>query len=54
MKPDFDYDLLYKADQFLSIRLLPKRPKVIKIHGSIHDRMQMAITLDEVSREINT
>jgi hypothetical protein len=50
MKPHVDYDLLYKSDQFTRIRISLQKPVVVKIHGSIEDKKQMAITLNEVAR----
>jgi len=46
-----DYDLIYKEQDFENINWLDNRIRIIKIHGSIDDRNEIAITLKRVSRK---
>lgn len=43
------YQLIYREDQFDSVDWEGSGLKVIKIHGSIHDRLNIAVTIKKVS-----
>ena len=44
-----DFDVLYKEEDFRRIDWSSDRVRLIKIHGSIHDKEAMAITLRQIS-----
>jgi tetratricopeptide (TPR) repeat protein/NAD-dependent SIR2 family protein deacetylase len=44
-----DYDIYYRDEDFSGIEWESTRPKLIKIHGSIHDRTDIAITMQLVA-----
>lgn len=46
-----DYEVLYREEEFRMINWAQDRVRLIKIHGSIHDKQAMAITLRQVARE---
>lgn len=46
-----DYDLLYREEEFGKIDWAKDRTRLIKIHGSIHDKQAMAITLRQVAQK---
>lgn len=43
------YDIYYREKDFPGINWQNRRPKLIKIHGSIHDREEMAITMQQIA-----
>ena len=46
-----DYDLLYKDEDFEKINWAQDRVRLIKIHGSIHEKGALAITLSQVAKK---
>ncbi|MFH1014332.1 MAG: tetratricopeptide repeat protein [Nitrospirota bacterium] len=44
-----DYDLFYMEDQFDQIDWAKRRPRLLKIHGSAHDKKNMGITIKQVA-----
>jgi tetratricopeptide (TPR) repeat protein len=46
-----DYDVLYREEDFEKINWATDRIRLIKLHGSIHDKQAMAITLRKVARK---
>lgn len=44
-----DYDVLYKSDDIGAIDWSHHRVRLIKIHGSVHDKKNMAITMRQVA-----
>jgi tetratricopeptide (TPR) repeat protein len=48
---NFDYDVIYREDDFKHINWTQERFRLIKIHGSIDDPQAMAITLSAVATQ---
>ena len=46
-----DYDVLYREDEFEKIDWAQDRIRLIKVHGSVHDKQAMAITLRKVAQK---
>jgi hypothetical protein len=46
-----DYDVLYREEEFEKINWAQDRIRLIKLHGSIHDKQAMAITLRRVAQK---
>jgi hypothetical protein len=46
-----DYDVLYREEEFLKIDWAQDHIRLIKLHGSIHDKQAMAITLGKVAQK---
>jgi tetratricopeptide (TPR) repeat protein len=46
-----DYDVLYREEEFQKIKWARDRIRLIKLHGSIHDKQAMAITLGKVAQK---
>ena len=46
-----DYDLIYEEKRFKSIKWNDERVKIIKLHGSIHDKANIAVTIKQVAEK---
>lgn len=50
-KENVEYDLFYKGTDFLEIDWTNNKLKLIKLHGSIHDKKNIAITIKRVAEK---